>query len=289
MISFAALFVALGGTGYAALTVTGRSIKNGTLSGADIRNGSLQRRDLAPAARPGGRGKQGPAGPAGTAGLPGPRGADGPAGPQGAPGERGFPCDPAVYDEACRGPDGPQGMTGAAGPQGDAGAMGPIGPEGPQGPRGFQGAIGARGAKGDKGDPGQDGTTPRAWANADDEPFDSDNPPGDYTRVNILSVPAGTGRFLVTFSGQLTSLQAGVSAECHLFVDVAGSDEDVELGSRRAKSIADWPMIALQAHVDATDARFGTTHRLFWVGCDGSDESDDYRAISTLSAVEITN
>ena len=36
-----ALFVALGGTSYAALEITGRDVENGTLSGIDVRNQSL--------------------------------------------------------------------------------------------------------------------------------------------------------------------------------------------------------------------------------------------------------
>jgi hypothetical protein len=42
-----ALFVALAGTSYAALSVTGANVKNGTLTGADLRNGSVAGRDIA--------------------------------------------------------------------------------------------------------------------------------------------------------------------------------------------------------------------------------------------------
>jgi len=41
-----ALFVALGGTSYAALKVTGKNIKNNTLTSADIRNSTLTKKDL---------------------------------------------------------------------------------------------------------------------------------------------------------------------------------------------------------------------------------------------------
>jgi hypothetical protein len=41
VVSFAALFAAMSGTGYAALKITGASIANGTVSGLDIKNRSL--------------------------------------------------------------------------------------------------------------------------------------------------------------------------------------------------------------------------------------------------------
>ena len=45
-ISVAALLVALGGTGYAAATLTGADIKNQTVTGKDVKNGSLKAKDL---------------------------------------------------------------------------------------------------------------------------------------------------------------------------------------------------------------------------------------------------
>jgi hypothetical protein len=46
VISLVALFVALGGTSYAAITITGENVKNGSLSGTDIKNGSLRGPDV---------------------------------------------------------------------------------------------------------------------------------------------------------------------------------------------------------------------------------------------------
>ena len=40
----------LGGTSYAAITITGAQVKDGSLTGADIRNASLTPVDLSPAA-----------------------------------------------------------------------------------------------------------------------------------------------------------------------------------------------------------------------------------------------
>lgn len=45
-ISLVALFVALGGTTYAAVTITGKNVKNGSLTGKDIRSQSVTGRDI---------------------------------------------------------------------------------------------------------------------------------------------------------------------------------------------------------------------------------------------------
>ena len=41
-----AVFVALGGTSYAAVTITGADVRNGSLTGADVRDNSLGQRDV---------------------------------------------------------------------------------------------------------------------------------------------------------------------------------------------------------------------------------------------------
>jgi Collagen triple helix repeat (20 copies) len=107
-----ALFVALGGSSYAAITITGGNVRNGTLTGkdlknesvkgADIDNGSLTARDvkngslLATDFRSGQlptgpAGPQGPAGPEGESGAPGPQGPQGDSGPRGLRGIQGPP------------------------------------------------------------------------------------------------------------------------------------------------------------------------------------------------------
>jgi hypothetical protein len=40
------LFIVLGGSGYAAVQITGRQVKNGSLTGADIKNKSLTSKDI---------------------------------------------------------------------------------------------------------------------------------------------------------------------------------------------------------------------------------------------------
>ncbi len=89
-IGLLALFVALGGSAYAAATITGSSVKDGSLTGRDVKDRSLTKRDFRagtlPAGRQGAPGPQGAAGPQGVAGPAGQAGPAGSAGPQGEPG-----------------------------------------------------------------------------------------------------------------------------------------------------------------------------------------------------------
>jgi collagen triple helix repeat protein len=108
-VAYLALFAALGGSAYAAVTVTGHHIKNGTVTGKDVKNRSLGTKKLSTKA---------------VSSLAGQRGPAGPAGPQGAKGEQG--------------PVGPAGPTGEVGPPGPQGAPGPAGPSGPRGVSGWE-------------------------------------------------------------------------------------------------------------------------------------------------------
>lgn len=99
VISIVALFIALGGTSYAAVATL---LPKNSVGSAQVIDGSLQKGDLsrkAVAALKGNRGARGPQGMAG---------AIGPAGPQG-----------------------PVGATGETGPQGPQGVKGDVGPEAP--------------------------------------------------------------------------------------------------------------------------------------------------------------
>jgi hypothetical protein len=46
VVAYLALFVALGGTAYAAATITGADVVNGSLTGADLRNSSVRSADV---------------------------------------------------------------------------------------------------------------------------------------------------------------------------------------------------------------------------------------------------
>jgi hypothetical protein len=100
-IALTALFVALGGSSYAALSLPRGSVgttqlRAGAVTSAKVRDGSLLSRDFRrgqlPRGAAGATGAQGPAGPQGLAGPQGPRGEQGPkgeTGPQGIPGPQG--------------------------------------------------------------------------------------------------------------------------------------------------------------------------------------------------------
>jgi hypothetical protein len=79
-----ALVIALGGTSYAAVTITGRNVRNGSLTGADIRANSLHSAQVSGLrssdfAKGQGGGARGPRGPAGPPGQTGPAGSAGSA------------------------------------------------------------------------------------------------------------------------------------------------------------------------------------------------------------------
>jgi len=112
-----AVFVALGGSSYAAVTITGSQIRDNTVTSKDLRDNSVQGRDIrrgtvtssdirdhsllardfkagqlppGPRGQPGSTGAAGPEGPHGADGAPGPQGEPGPAGPQGPAGISGL-------------------------------------------------------------------------------------------------------------------------------------------------------------------------------------------------------
>jgi hypothetical protein len=86
-----ALFIALGGSSYAALqlpkgSVGGKQLKKNAVTSPKVRPGSLLLSDIKPSARAGLVGPQGPAGPQGVPGAQGPQGPQGAQGPQGEAG-----------------------------------------------------------------------------------------------------------------------------------------------------------------------------------------------------------
>jgi hypothetical protein len=90
VVSTICLFIVLGGSAYAATTITSKQVKNNSLTSADIKNGSLKKADFKKGQLPGAAtpsdqapGAQGPQGPAGPQGVPGANGNDG------APGQKG--------------------------------------------------------------------------------------------------------------------------------------------------------------------------------------------------------
>jgi hypothetical protein len=80
-----AMFIALGGSSYAAITITGKNVKDSSLTGRDIKNNSVRSADVAGLRATDFKTGQLPAGPAG------PAGSAGPAGPAGLKGDAGKP------------------------------------------------------------------------------------------------------------------------------------------------------------------------------------------------------
>lgn len=168
-----ALFIALGGGAYAAVTVPRESVgtgqlREGAVTGSKVRAGSLTAANFAagtlkagPRGAAGEPGEPGPAGPQGTKGAtgsqgaPGPQGDDGPVGPHGLPGAAGERGPKGVPGDA--GEEGPVGPQGRQGHEGDAGVRGERGPVGLQGLEGDRGERGPRGPQGERGDEGPQG------------------------------------------------------------------------------------------------------------------------------------
>jgi hypothetical protein len=121
VLALIAVFVALGGVSYAAVTINGKNIQNNSIPGKKLKNGavtnkkvkanSLRANRLTVAARASLRGARGPQGPAGLPGAQGPQGPQGQQGPQG--------------------PQGPQGQQGPQGPAGTALAYAQVNDSGP--------------------------------------------------------------------------------------------------------------------------------------------------------------
>jgi hypothetical protein len=78
-----ALFIALGGSSYAAVKITGKNVADGSLTTKDVKNRSLLKRDF--------KSGQLPAGAPGAQGLKGEQGARGGQGLKGADGDDGAP------------------------------------------------------------------------------------------------------------------------------------------------------------------------------------------------------
>jgi hypothetical protein len=84
IVSLLALFVALGGTSYAALRISGKEVRDGSLTGKDIKKGSVPLDRLSTRPKDGANGAAGVPGASGEKGAPGEKGDTGAAGP-GAP------------------------------------------------------------------------------------------------------------------------------------------------------------------------------------------------------------
>jgi hypothetical protein len=150
-----AVFIALGGSSYAAVTlgkdsVGSREIRDGSVRGKDIKDHSITGTDILPGSLSTTQIGYGSlnGGDIADHSLMAADFADGqiPVGPKGEKGDQGI-----------QGPQGDKGDTGATGPQGDKGDTGATGPQGPKGDTGDTGPQGPKGDTGATGAPGLSG------------------------------------------------------------------------------------------------------------------------------------
>src|SRR4051794_8886741 len=146
-----AVFIALGGSSYAAVTLKKNSVKGkflapNSVTSPKVKDGSLLAKDFAAGQLPGGT-TIGPAGPQGPAGAKGDKGDTGNTGNTGSIGLTG--------NTGSTGPTGPSGSTGPTGPSGSTGSTGPSGTTGPTGPSGTSQTVFGAGYSS-----GTSGTTP---------------------------------------------------------------------------------------------------------------------------------
>lgn len=153
-----ALFVALGGASYAAVSLPRGSVGSTQLRGDavtsdKVRDGSLAARDFSASERARLKGARGARGADGATGTRGADGAPGPRGPQGEAGARGE-----------------TGARGATGARGETGARGGPGERGAEGERGADGAPGSADAWGRTGNAGT--TAENFLGTSDDVPLE---------------------------------------------------------------------------------------------------------------------
>lgn len=134
-----ALFVALGGTSYAAATISGSDVRDHSLTGRDIARGSLTGTQIKSRSVPGGDLVSGSVTSTQI--------------------RRGTIREPDLAPRLRKnllvhGPTGAAGPTGDSGPMGDTGPKGDTGPRGELGPIGETGPTGSIGPTGDQGPPG---------------------------------------------------------------------------------------------------------------------------------------
>ena len=186
-VAYCALFVALGGTSYAAVKLPADSIGAKQIKKAAVRSSEVKNRSLLAADFKAGQLPTGATGAQGEPGAPGARGAPGPAGPAGPQGSKGAPCPP--IDPLCQGP---KGDTGAAGATGDTGAPG------------AKGETGAAGARGDAGAGGPPGPTASSFAShnpLNDVPIGNGEPQVISLRDGELGKSGGD--IVVPFTGRV--------------------------------------------------------------------------------------
>ena len=187
LVAYIALFVALGGTSYAAISITGRQVVDSSLTGKDLKNGSVTTSDIRNYSLRAKDFKLGqlPVAATGAQGIRGFKGETGATGTTGAIGDTGAKGD--------TGTTGDTGATGDTGLQGDPGADGSNGTPGPQGDPGTDGTNGTNGA------PGADGTAVAFAHVSSAGTLDTANSE-NIVSADVVSPIAGVYCFTVSFT-----------------------------------------------------------------------------------------
>jgi hypothetical protein len=225
IVALIALFVALGGTSYAAVVLPANSVgtkqlRNGAVTAAKVKPQSLLASDFKDGQLPrGATGPQGPKGDTGAAGATGAQGLKGDTGAAGATGAQGLKGDTgaagATGAQGLKGDTGAAGATGAQGLKGDTGAAGATGVQGLKGDTGAAGATGAQGLKGDTGATGPQGATgPTGPSDAYYvDQYDNTLASSGVSTTVSLSLPAGDYVLSGTVYARLSSSDPSASAD----------------------------------------------------------------------------
>jgi hypothetical protein len=214
--SMLALVVALGGTSYAAITVTGRNVKDSSLTGRDVKNRSLTGTDVKDSSLTSRDVKNSSLLAADFKAGQLPAGATGAAGARGLDGARGAKGDPGAAGSA--GAKGDQGLIGLTGANGLPGLPGADGLPGIDGLPGADGLPGIPGPEGPQGLPGADAVIT----------------PGSVGPSELDQLPA-TALSRVASGADLISVVSGTATQ----VPWTGGDELFDLGGLHAPGSAD--------------------------------------------------
>lgn len=254
VLSGVAVFVALGGSAFAAGNLIGaKDLATGAVTSKAIKDGGVQPQDLNAATQAslrgatgatgapgsnGATGAQGATGANGANGLSGVNGANGANGPAGANGTDGANGSNGLNGVA--GTAGVDGTNGVAGTNGANGANGPNGANGANGVDGADGVDGTDGADGIDGMPGADGVLSPLSAKAGTTLLPTGPTP---TVVVDMTIPGPPANYVVFAKTQVTHTGAGDSITCKL---KAGATTIDQVSMKTLPALAAIPM-SLQA------------------------------------------
>jgi hypothetical protein len=236
VLSGVAVFVALGGSAFAANNLIGaKDLATGAVTSKTIKNGGVKPQDLNTRTQAALQGATGATGAVGSAGANGANGVNGLSGVNGANGANG----PNGAD-GVSGVAGTAGVDGTNGVAGTNGANGANGANGPNGPNGVDGIDGIDGVDGLPGIDGADGVLAPLSAKAGTILLPTGITP---TVVVEMTIPGPPANYVVFAKTQVTHTGAGDSVVCKL---KAGTTTIDQVSMKTLPALAAIPM-SLQA------------------------------------------